>query len=141
MAHQRDHAALTELLGDLADALTATGRTDPAVPVAPIVIDAHGDLEVFATVQSACLSMEAVDVRSGEYEAFDSRGVRLELLADDETVSLRADRRPATDADEVIGRLREYVIRVGTDRVDLSDPADAALDELLWRVLRWQRTR
>ena len=42
-------------------------------PVPPIVVDENGDIEVHPTVEDAVAGLEAVDVRAGVYEFFDSQ--------------------------------------------------------------------
>ena len=38
----------------------------------PIVIDEHGDISIFPSVEAAARYMEPIDVRNNEYVAYDS---------------------------------------------------------------------
>jgi hypothetical protein len=60
-----------------------------AIP--PIVIDDHGDIAFYPTVEAASIEMEAIDVLDAAYEAFDSHGRRLSLIVDEGLVSIRLD--------------------------------------------------
>ncbi|POZ50889.1 hypothetical protein [Methylovulum psychrotolerans] len=45
----------------------------------PIIISGHGDILVFRTVEEACSYIELIDVKNGEYIAFDADGFSLTL--------------------------------------------------------------
>ena len=66
----------------------------------PIIVDEHGDLMVFASESELSDYLEPIDVRNGEYIAYDSKGEQLTLLV--ETEKLRS---------KILGQtLRERVI-------------------------------
>jgi hypothetical protein len=101
------------------------------MPEPPIVTDDAGDIAVYLTVADACADIEAVDVRGGAYEVFDSRGHRLRIAADGEAVSIRMDPGAQSEADELIRRLRRFIDRIGADRVGLPNFATASLTDLV----------
>jgi hypothetical protein len=101
------------------------------MPDPPIVTDDTGDIAVYLTVADACADIEAVDVRDGVYEVFDSRGRRLRIDAESEVVSIRVDPGAASDPDELERRLRRFIARVGADRVGLPNFATASLSDLI----------
>jgi hypothetical protein len=47
----------------------------------PIVLDDHGDISLFLSVEAAARYIEPIDIRNGEYIAYDSAGFLLELVA------------------------------------------------------------
>ena len=46
----------------------------------PIIIDEHGDVEVYNSVEEAAMNLEAIDVENNEYIAYDSEGRLLRLI-------------------------------------------------------------
>ena len=53
---------------------------DRKVPMKPpIIVNEHGDVEVFTSVEDAEVYLEPIDVRNEEYTAFDSEGRKLSL--------------------------------------------------------------
>jgi len=67
-----------------------------ADPAPPIVIDGDGQIEVYQTVLEARRAVEVVDVADGLYQAFDSEGCPLRLVAHGDLVliELPSDSRP-----------------------------------------------
>lgn len=108
-----------------------------ATPIPPIVVDENGDIEVYPTVEGAVAGLEAVDVRAGVYEFFDSQARLLVADVSGYGVSgLRvADAEPLRD--ELASRLVDFVVRVGCDRVGLLQPESATLDETLSALLEF----
>jgi hypothetical protein len=47
---------------------------------APIVVSEHGDVSVFASVETAARKLEPIDVENGEYVAYDGDGFLLQLV-------------------------------------------------------------
>ena len=45
----------------------------------PIVIDEHGDVSFYASVEAAARALEPIDVKNNEYVAYDSQGYILQL--------------------------------------------------------------
>jgi hypothetical protein len=101
----------------------------PSAP--PIVCDDHGDIAIYAGVLQAADDVEAVDVRNGEYEFFDSHGARLTATVDGETVAIVRPPDAREEPGELEHRLRAFINRVGPERVGLADPSSARLDELV----------
>ena len=114
------------------------GATVP-VPVPPIVTDESGDIEVYPSVASACMELEAIDVLDGAYEAFDSRGYRLRIDAVRDIVSVVLEPGSTPDPLELERRLRRYVDRVGAARVGLSELDSATLPVMLDALLTFFR--
>ncbi|MGO4223678.1 hypothetical protein AB4Y64_17725, partial [Lysobacter sp. TAF61] len=54
----------------------------------PIVIDEHGDISLFPSVEAASRYLEPIDVRNNEYVAYDSAGFLLELVSTEPVVSI-----------------------------------------------------
>ncbi len=50
----------------------------------PIIVDEHGDLMVFASESELSDYLEPIDVKNGEYTAYDSKGEQLALLIETE---------------------------------------------------------
>lgn len=48
----------------------------------PIIVNENGDLSVFQTREAVCDYLEPLDVKNGEYEAYDSSGYLLKLSVD-----------------------------------------------------------
>lgn len=118
----------------------------PSTITEPIIIDEHGDLDVFRDVAAAESSLEAIDVRNGEYEAFDASGQRLSLTVERKTtvwlfglvrwtrerVRISAAVPPSNDAHELCRRMRDYLARSGGAAAEL---VGMTLDELLAAVI------
>jgi len=54
----------------------------------PIVLDEHGDISLFPSVDAAARYLEPIDVRNGEYIAYDSAGFLLKLVPTEPVVSI-----------------------------------------------------
>jgi hypothetical protein len=105
----------------------------------PIIIDENGDITVYSTAQEAERAMEAIDVRNGEYKAYDADAFCLDLaVVDDrmsifgtESVRLRylpdALARPA----ELQQALARFLVAIGHDRNEVQG---APLDKLIAAV-------
>lgn len=106
-------------------------------PIPPIVSDENGDINLYPSVEDAEQYMEAIDVRDGVYEVFDSIGNRLAVSAEGETVRIGLDPQQSPDPEELASRLRGRAIRIGADRVGLADPATAPLAELVNALARF----
>ncbi len=105
------------------------------VPLPPIVLDDSGDIQVFPSVEAACREIEAIDVKEGVYEAFDTRGRRLYLSVDGDRVTADLASPIVDDSVELLNRLRRFISRVGAERVGVTEPETAALSTLLQSLL------
>jgi hypothetical protein len=103
----------------------------PKTPLPPIITDENGDIGFFASVAEAELDLEAVDVRDGIYDVFDSAGHRLAVTAEGESVRICSDQEASADPAELMNRLRRYAARVGPERIGVSDQEGADLQELV----------
>lgn len=82
---------------------------------APIVVNEHGDVSVFETVERAAGSLEAIDVGNSEYVAYDSEGrlLSLEISGAKQQVVIREAETVATHADDLRRILLEFFSRAG----------------------------
>ena len=108
-------------------------------PVPPIVTCDNGDVMLYPSIGEAELGVDAVDVRDGVYEVFDSVGHRLSIDAEGEKVWIGLNRELGSDEDELANRLRQFVRRVGAERIDMSSPENADLGELIGTLRRFFR--
>lgn len=113
--------------------------SDLATP--PIVTDDHGDIALHGSVEAACQEMEAIDVRDGVYDVFDSRGHRLSLGVSGGLVQIWLDPQAEREPDELARRLRHFMTRVGTDRVGVHDIEAASLDDAIHALARFFNVR
>lgn len=117
----------------------STDKRFPVLMVAdvipPVVTDDHGDISVYPTVAAACDYMEAIDVRGGVYEAFDSRGQRLSMGVEGGEVRMWVDASKEPAPGELERRLRHFVSEVGADRVGIADLDSAPMDQLIGSLL------
>lgn len=109
---------------------------DVSTPAPPIIVDEHGDISFYASVTEAERDLEAVDVRAGEYQAFDSLGQRLRLTTEGETVQIDLDLAAGPDPGELETRLMRLVDRVGSDRIGFEDRG-AGLPDLVAALARF----
>ena len=81
----------------------------------PIIVNEHGDVQVFETVDHAEIALEAIDVRNAEYTAYDSDGRRLivSVLNRDDEVRISGDEDFVTSCDELKKVLSDFLIRTG----------------------------
>lgn len=107
-------------------------------PVPPIVAIEGRDIMLYASVDSACLDLEAVDVRDDVYEAFDSHGKPLILATEGDVVTISADPERLPEPDKLASALRRYVESVGAERIGIGDPERAPLSELVSTLTRFQ---
>ena len=100
---------------------------------APIIVNEHGDIAVYESVEDAEMDLEAIDVENNEYVAYDSEGRLLRLIPKPlhEVVIVSAEQEPS-HADELHAILFRFLMEVGV-------PADwlkqASLQELVAKAL------
>lgn len=90
--------------------MTGIGVTDSDI-VPPIIISESGDLWIYKSPDNALRSVEAIDVRQGLYEAFDSTGRALNLVvgpSDEISLQLSNDSAPS---ERLVSLLASYVRR------------------------------
>jgi hypothetical protein len=95
-----------------------------------------GDIMFFSTVAAAQQYVEAIDVRDGVYDFFDSAGTRLAATADGTTVRIVEDPLSMPGPDE-LERLRDFVVCVGPQRVGVEEPSSATLPVLIDALARF----
>ena len=99
------------------------------MPREPIIIDAKGDVELFASLAAAETALEPVDVANEEYKIFDSEGVLLGAMVATDGIHVRIvessppDRQP----EELVSVLRRFLSRVGNDLTGMAE-------EEIWRA-------
>lgn len=99
---------------------------------APIIVDNHGDTNVFSSVERAERYMEAADVEDGEYLVFDSEGHVLEpTVSADGHVKLRAAHSGTSFAPQLRWALIDMLQHAGVSARQLDG---AALQDLLSRA-------
>ena len=88
---------------------------DPSAYQPPFVLDNHGDLETYASLDKVLFDLEAIDVNNNEYRLYDATGrelqldVRREGLREDQIVV--ADVPPKADK-ELYQHLIRYLAQV-----------------------------
>lgn len=88
----------------------------------PIVVEEHGDVSVYASVDEAEAAVEAIDVRNGEFRFYDANGLVLRAV-------VRTDTPPH-------GRLRR-LLAPAPERIELLVPeAEDRRPEELTEILR-----
>jgi hypothetical protein len=77
----------------------------------PIVIDEHGDISIFPSVELAARYMEPIDVRNNEYVAYDSAGVLLRLVPTEPIVSISGYLSDVQQSGQLERVLRSFLAR------------------------------
>jgi hypothetical protein len=108
-------------------------------PQPPIVIDECGSLEVYPSVSMACYGLEAIDVKVGAYEAFDSAGRRLSFRTHGEIIALEVAPDLAPDPHELERRLRRFIEPDWFLGAEVGSVDAMSLPEMLRALLRFQR--
>ncbi|MBO9523632.1 MAG: hypothetical protein J7518_19035 [Nocardioidaceae bacterium] len=104
----------------------------------PVVVDDHGALEFYESVERAESYLEAVDVANEEYRAYDAAGHMLLLKVVGARVRITGSGdTPRPDA--VRDLLVEFLGRIGSERVGIEDPADLDLQSLAEALLAWTK--
>lgn len=111
------------------------------VPSTPIIADDRGDISVYPSVIDACIEMEAIDVDDDVYEVFDGRGYPLTLETTGEEIRMRIALGTVARPAELLGRLTEFVERVGPENFDVSAIESSTLPELLAAVELFQNRK
>jgi len=75
----------------------------------PIVINEHGDVMIFATLQSAEQYLEPIDVENNEYLGYDALGRKLGFSTTRQRVTIELADDPAIYQAELEGLLRAFL--------------------------------
>jgi hypothetical protein len=113
----------------------------------PIVVEEHGDVEIYSSVEDAEAALEAIDVRKGEYRFFDASGLVLKgevevsgsgparlrhVFSARERVKLVVPDVESRDQEELASILRRYLLRVSARKdIDESHVRAFTLPELI----------
>lgn len=95
----------------------------------PIIVSENGDILIFPTVEEACAYLEPIDVRNGEYIAYDSDGQLLELKVSLEKtknifgINFQKERVSINstlteDKEGLIARLENFLVSVSKSEID-----------------------
>mgnify|MGYP005758633445 CR=1 FL=1 len=99
----------------------------------PIVIDEHGDISFFPSVEAACRYIEPIDVRNNEYVAFDSAGYLLQLVPTEPIVSISGYKSDLPHQEQLAQTLRSFLARASSTPIQ---PEVVSLEELLAVCIR-----
>ena len=99
----------------------------------PIIVDEHGDVQVFESSAHAEIALEAVDVRNDEYTVYDSRGRLLTISAIDkgDTVRITSGNQSLCHRGELKKVLSSFLKRTG----DSHEVESMTLKQLIDRCL------
>ncbi len=101
----------------------------------PLIINNHGDVQIFETVSDAESYMEAVDIRNQEYVGYDAAG-RLLLIATDGRIGVV---RPAEARPSHQEEVRKLLVRlILAARTPMPDASSASLSELVELTRRFR---
>lgn len=87
----------------------------------PVIIDESGDTDVFETVESAELYLEAIDVEDNRFIGFDSRGRLLRLLPTTPRITIELAELVPNHSEQLRVVLIEFLSACGCAEPDLSD--------------------
>ena len=77
----------------------------------PIVIDEHGDISLFSSVESAARYVEPMDVRNNEYIAYDSAGFLLKLVPTEPVASISGRLSDLPHQEQLVHALHSFLER------------------------------
>lgn len=83
----------------------------------PIIINEHGDISLFPSVEAAARYVEPVDVRNNEYIAFDSAGFLLQLVPTEPVISIPGYQSDVPHQKQLAQILRSYLERASSTSV------------------------
>lgn len=99
----------------------------------PIVINEHGDISLFPSVEAAARYVEPIDVRNNEYIAFDSAGFLLQLVPTEPVVGIPGYQSDVPHQEQLAQTLRSYLERASSTSVP---PGVTSLEALLAICIR-----
>ncbi|MBK8148551.1 MAG: hypothetical protein IPK58_10170 [Acidobacteria bacterium] len=95
----------------------------------PIIINDHGDLEFYSSIELAEREVEPTDIRNNEYTFYDSEGMVMQTLIvelpgrffglDITVEHVRLSSSTVYRREELISALIAYLERIGHDRINL----------------------
>jgi hypothetical protein len=95
----------------------------------PIIIDEHGDVVIYDSIEDAAMGLEAIDVANGEYVGYDSEGRLLRLLPDWPHSAVIKDAEPEpTHQNQLRVTLADFLSQLGLSGEWLER---ASLDEMV----------
>lgn len=110
----------------------------------PIVVLADDGPLVFRSIEDAERYLEPIDVRNGEYRAFDARGCELRLSVEAEVrgwlwkSKVEVTRISQSDRTSESGELRERVLAwVGQHYPDRLEEATGNLQQIIEKLVAW----
>jgi hypothetical protein len=77
----------------------------------PIIIDEHGDITLFPSVETAARYVEPMDVRNNEYVAYDSAGFLLQLVPAEPVASIPGYLSDLPHQEQLVRALRSFLER------------------------------
>ena len=81
----------------------------------PIIVNEHGDVQVFESVNDAETALEAIDVRNDEYVAYDADGQRLlvSVVEENDHVQISYEEDRGNGREELKKILSVFLVRTG----------------------------
>ena len=92
-------------------------------PIPPIFVIEGNDVGVFRTVGDAQLQLEPDDVRTTQYQVYDSTGAKLSIAATSAGVFISADEVPPDGKAELATALATFLIQSGDIPEDAPRPS------------------
>ena len=90
----------------------------------PLIVDDHGDISIFATIDAAILYLEPIDIQRHEFEFFDADGYRVDaILTTGMIIRLSLRKPPIQEARVLADKLKGFLGRCGrfVETCELSD--------------------
>jgi hypothetical protein len=102
----------------------------------PIIVDEHGGVEIYKTIEEAAMDLEAVDVENNEYVAYDSEGRLLRLIPTSvHAVTIESAEQEPSHTDELHAVLFKFLMDNGERASWLKE---ASLQELVTKALEYK---
>ncbi|GAA4107323.1 hypothetical protein [Zhongshania borealis] len=107
-----------------------------------VIVDDHGDLDIYSSIEDARADLEVIDVENSEYVIYDDLGNLIEA----EIELSRGEKRfgstkiitfistEVNEADNLMLIIQQYLMKVGSIPLDSSFP----LHELVFRLAKFQ---
>lgn len=108
-------------------------------PIKPVVVNEHGSVDIYSSASTACSSLEAIDVRAGEYEAFDIHGRRLQIIAEGWVVKMEYSTDTKDYSAHVERLVRAFAHRIGPRKLPTVDPDTDSVENLARAILNLRK--